>query len=313
MKKWYLKAIVQKIISFLPFRNQINFFFQKYVTKGVDLHEEHFFNKYEHLLDHLKHFSASNDKDQLQGVTCLELGTGWYPIIPIGYFLKGAAKIYSVDISAHLTTATLLRCLDEIDRHQERFLAGLGAIDQERWQLLQDLRKQATLATPLETLCEQLNFIPIVKDIRALELPEENILLLSSNNTYEHIYPEVLGGIVAKMWSLTAPGGMMSHFIDMSDHFAHMDTSITIYNFLRFSETQWQWIDNSIQPQNRWRLQHYRELYQQLMIPYSEEKIRPGNLEEVQQLPLAAPFAAMPQDEVAISHAYLVSRRPVLS
>jgi hypothetical protein len=158
-----------------------------------------------------------------------------------------------------------------------------------------------------------LNFIPIVKDIRALELPEENILLLSSNNTYEHIYPEVLGGIVAKMWSLTAPGGMMSHFIDMSDHFAHMDTSITIYNFLRFSETQWQWIDNSIQPQNRWRLQHYRELYQQLMIPYSEEKIRPGNLEEVQQLPLAAPFAAMPQDEVAISHAYLVSRRPVLS
>lgn len=310
MKKWYLKAIVQKIISFLPFRNRINFFFQKYVTKGVDLHEEHFFNKFQHLLDHLEHFSATNGKDQLKGVTCLELGTGWYPIIPIGYFLKGADKIYSVDISAHLTTATLLRCLEEIDRHQERFLAGLGAIDQERWQILQDIREQATLTSPLNSLCARLNFVPIVKDIRALELPEEKILLLSSNNTYEHIYPQVLGGIVEKLWSLTAPGGVMSHFIDMSDHFAHMDKSITIYNFLRFSETQWQWIDNPIQPQNRWRLQTYRELYQQLAIPYSEEKNRLGNLAEVRQIPLAAPFAQMPEEEVAISHAYLVSRRP---
>ncbi|WP_367393053.1 class I SAM-dependent methyltransferase [Lewinella sp. LCG006] len=310
MKKWYLKAIVQKIISFLPFRNQINFFFQKYVTKGVELHEEHFFNKYGHLLDHLEHFTKATGKDKLDGITCLELGTGWYPIIPIGYFLKGAGKIYSVDISAHLTTATLLRCLEEIDRHQKRFLAGLGTIDSERWQLLQNIRQQATLATPLSTLCEQLNFIPIVKDVRELALPEENILLLSSNNTYEHIYPQVLGGIVAKLWSLTAPGGVMSHFIDMSDHFAHMDKSITIYNFLRFSEQQWQWIDNPIQPQNRWRLARYRELYEELNIPYSEEKIRAGNLHEVQQLALAPPYSTMQVEEVAISHAYLVSQRP---
>lgn len=220
MKKWYLKAIVQKTISFLPFRNQINFFFQKYVTKGVDLNEEHFFNKYGHLLDHLEHYAEATGKDDLQGISCLELGTGWYPIVPIGYFLKGAAKVYSVDISAHLTTATLLRCLDEIDRHQEQFLTGLGKIDQKRWQTLQAIRKQATPATPLAALCEQINFFPIVRDIRTLELPDEHLLLLSSNNTYEHIYPSVLGGIVAKLWSLTAPGGVMSHFIDMSDHFA---------------------------------------------------------------------------------------------
>jgi hypothetical protein len=309
MKKWYLKAIVQKIISFLPFRNRINFFFQKYITKGVDLNEEHFFNKYGHLLDHLEHFSQANGKDKLDGVTCLELGTGWYPIIPIGYFLKGADKVYSVDISAHLTTASLLRCLEEINRHQERFLAGLGAIDPERWQILQDIREQATPTSPLDALCQRLNFIPIVKDVRALELPEEKILLLTSNNTYEHIYPQVLGGIVAKLWSLTAPGGVMSHFIDMSDHFAHMDRSITIYNFLRFSETQWQWIDNPIQPQNRWRLQQHSELYEQLNIPFSEKKIRSGNLEQVRQMSLAAPFADMPLENVAISHAYLVSRK----
>jgi len=87
-------------------------------------------------------------------------------------------------------------------------------------------------------------------------LEDNNIQLISSNNTYEHIYPEVLGGIIQRMWALLAPGGIMSHFIDMSDHFAHMDRGIDIYNFLRFSEKQWDLIDNRIQPQNRWRLQH---------------------------------------------------------
>ena len=52
----------------------------------------------------------------------------------------------------------------------------------------------------------------------------------------------------------------MSHFIDMSDHFAHLDKSISAYNFLKFSKTQWKLIDNSIQPQNRLRICDYTTL-----------------------------------------------------
>lgn len=309
MKKWYLKAIVQKVISFLPFRNRINFFFQKYVTKGVDLREEHFFNKFGHLLDHLEHYTQMTGKANLRGISCLELGTGWYPIIPIGYFLKGADRVYSVDISSHLTTPTLLRCLTEIDRHQDRFLAGLGQIDQERWQTLQELRQNASPTDDLMSLCQQLNFTPMVQDARTLDLPDPRIALISSNNTYEHIYPQVLGGIIQQLWKLTAPRGVMSHFIDLSDHFAHMDSSIDIYNFLRFTEGQWARIDNAIQPQNRWRMPQYRRLYDKLGIPFREEKIRPGNLAQVKDTPLAAPFTEMPEEEVAISHGYMVSQR----
>ena len=52
----------------------------------------------------------------------------------------------------------------------------------------------------------------------------------------------------------------MLHFIDMSDHFAHLGKSISAYNFLKFSETQWNLIDNSIQPQNRLRICDYTTL-----------------------------------------------------
>ena len=309
MKKWYLKAIIQKTISFLPFRNRINFFFQKYVTRGVDLNEEHFFNKFSHLCDHLEHYQQQSGKDDLEGIACLELGTGWYPIIPLGYFLKGAARVYSVDISAHLTQATFLRCLEEMERHEERIRAGLGTIREDRWQLLRNIRREYSSYQSLDEICKLIHFSPIVADARELDIPDNDIQLISSNNTYEHIYSEVLGGIIKNLWRLLAPGGLMSHFIDMSDHFAHMDSSIDIYNFLRFTETQWQMIDNSIQPQNRWRLQHYRELYQELGIPFMESKLRPGDTALVSATPLVPPFSAMPLEEVAISHGYMLSTK----
>ncbi len=42
ISKWVLKAIVQKTISILPRPERANFLFQKYVTKGVHLTDEHF-------------------------------------------------------------------------------------------------------------------------------------------------------------------------------------------------------------------------------------------------------------------------------
>ena len=309
MKKWYLKAIIQKIISYLPYRNRINFFFQKYVTRGVALNEAHFFNKFGHLCDHLEHYEQQNGQQDLEGISCLELGTGWYPIIPLGYFLKGAEHVYRVDISAHLTRATFLRCLQEMEQHEDRLRQRLGPIREDRWQLLRSIRREHHNYPTLADICTALHFTPLVTDARELQLEDPNIQLISSNNTYEHIYPEVLRGIIERLWGLLAPGGTMSHFIDMSDHFAHMDSSISIYNFLRFTPRQWALIDNEIQPQNRWRLQQYRELYEQLGIPFVESKLRPGDLQLVAQIPLAEPFASMSAAEVAISHGYLLSTK----
>ncbi|MBK7337072.1 MAG: class I SAM-dependent methyltransferase [Saprospirales bacterium] len=113
----------------------------------------------------------------------------------------------------------------------------------------------------LRDMLEALHIRYLVTDARKLPLNPESLDLIVSNNTFEHIYPNILAEILAEFKRLLRPGGMMSHFIDMSDHFAHLDTGITIYNFLRFSEKNWGWIDNSIQPQNRWRISHYRHLY----------------------------------------------------
>ncbi|NUO03298.1 MAG: hypothetical protein HUU01_22025 [Saprospiraceae bacterium] len=97
----------------------------------------------------------------------------------------------------------------------------------------------------------------------------------------------------------------------MSDHFAHFDKSITIYHFLRFSEQAWQIIDNSIQPQNRLRFKAYKQMYQELGIPITEENVRPGSQEQVGQERIHRTFLqAYSKEELAISHGYLISKFP---
>lgn len=81
VSKWLIKALVQKSISYLPNSQGINYFFQKHVTGGVHLTDEHFRLKLDHARDHHQYLLAygKNNPDQ----TILELGTGWYPVVPL--------------------------------------------------------------------------------------------------------------------------------------------------------------------------------------------------------------------------------------
>ncbi|MEP7168031.1 MAG: hypothetical protein ABI855_01545 [Bacteroidota bacterium] len=62
MKKWILKAIIQKTISFLPFKHRIKFLFQKYVTKGVYLSDVYFEDRLTHAAHHLKGYQKLSGK-----------------------------------------------------------------------------------------------------------------------------------------------------------------------------------------------------------------------------------------------------------
>ena len=306
MKKWKQKAIVQKIISYLPFSHKINYIFQKHVTKGVCLSNEYFYDRLGHAREHLKGFRKYSDKTV--PASCLEIGTGWYPIVPICFFLAGADKIYSVDISFLTSTERLKVTL-------QKFVAcsNLGHLNNyidvlpERLGVIKSLLDNYHKFT-LDEALQKLNITYLIEDARDLSLPDNSIDLVNSNNTFEHIYPDVLIPILKEFRRVVKkPGGVMSHFIDMSDHFAHFDKSINIYNFLQFSDKQWKWIDNSIQPQSRIRIYDYKQIYADLQIPISDESCREGDLNELESIPLADKFANRPIDEIAKSHCHFIS------
>ena len=304
MKKWILKAIVQKGISFLPFGQNINFFFQKYVTKGVNLSDEYFEDR---LIHCRAHYEAFRKYSQADNSSHLEVGTGWYPVVPTAMFLYGAGSITTVDINRYsnekYTHITLRKFLEY---HQsgklKKFLPG---ISEERINILLSEARQPSF--DYYATLEKHNITYMVMDARKLFLADSSVDLITSNNTFEHVYPEVLEGILAEMKRLSKKGGVMSHAIDLSDHFAHMDSAITIYNFLKFSEGQWKWIDNSIQPMNRLRIYDYRDLYKKLSIPVTEEIIRPSVMGDYRKVKINERFLSHAAEENAVSHAQLIS------
>jgi SAM-dependent methyltransferase len=305
IKKWMIKAAVQKTISLLPYRNQINLWFQKNITKGVQLDREHLHWKLTHARDHLTYWQKYSRQS---APNCLELGTGWYPIVPIMLYLHGARKIQTIDLNAHLNQETLEISLRKLIAEKEsgRLDLQFPDIQADRWAQLQQLAAHTGTLSLKEALAE-LKIEAVVGDARQLPVADQFFDLICSNNTFEHIFPDVLAGILQEFKRVLKRDGVMSHFIDLSDHFAHFDPSINIYNFLRFSEKQWSLIDNDIQPQNRWRWPQYQELYRKLQIPLREESVRKGDIQLLREVPVHMEWDRFTAEELAISHGYLVT------
>ncbi len=240
--------------------------------------------------------------------TSLEIGTGWYPVVPVSFFLAGTEKIYSVDISFLTSKERVKITLDKfVECFETNRLVDFVSFKAERLQVVKEILLHFD-AFSLQEILQQLNITYLVEDARKLSLPNDLVDLVNSNNTFEHIYPEILIPILEEFKRVVKKQqGVMSHAIDMSDHFAHFDKTISIYNFLRFTEKQWRWIDNSIQPQNRLRFSSYQKIFSDLKIPISAQTFRPGNIAEVAQTPMAKPFSDMRVEDVAISHCSFVT------
>lgn len=305
MKKWILKAIVQKAISYLPGGQRINYFFQKYVTRGVNLSDEYFFDRLSHARTHIESYTQLSPDRALHNA--LELGTGWYPVVPIGYFLSGVNNITTIDISALLTKKSLQIAIKRfLDAANDEALSYYLNVVPDKLIVLKEVYANYEKLSFNEIL-SFINIKYLLKDARHTGLTAKSFDIISSNNTFEHIYPEILEGILKEFKRLVRNGGIMSHAIDMSDHFAHFDRSINVFNFLRYSDKQWKMIDNSIQPQNRLRINNFREIYKKLDIPVTIEKVTHGNLHELAAIPLNDKYSLVSREDMAVIQCYFAS------
>ncbi len=289
----------------MPASQKINYLFQKHITKGVQLSDQHFSDKLGHAIDHIRFYKKYGEVSEFE---VLELGSGWYPVVPTALFLAGAKKITSIDISPLMTREGIIETARKyLSWYEAGKLESLKPyIIQER---LNSLKRIAHQGFTKDELLDELKLSLLIRDARETGFDTDSFDLVCSNNTYEHIYPEILEGIIKEFQRVVKQGGVNSHFIDMSDHFAHLDQSITIYNYLRFSEKQWRRIDNSVQPQNRLRMSDYLKIYKQNGIEILEKEIRPGKISDLKKVKLDVAYYGYDEADIAISHAHLVSSK----
>ncbi len=123
-----------------------------------------------------------------------------------------------------------------------------------------------------------------------------------------HIPADAIASMFTEFRRLLRPPGVMSHFIDMADHYALFDRKITRYNFLRYSDPVWWLFNNSLHYQNRLRLPDFRALHEQCGFEVLEEENRREPLERLRSVPLTSRFVGYAEDDLAVYDSWMISR-----
>lgn len=304
--RWIAKAVAQRAIGFLPGSEAINYQFQRRVTGGLPASDKQFKQDAAEAISHYRGLREHLPKLDPADARLYEFGAGWNLTSPILFYGLGLNSQTLVDIEAHLRFGLVNHTIDQYRRLRGE-LEGLAETS---------LRSvpDAPVAS-IGQLDERFGIHYLApRDARDTGLPSESFDFASSTYTLEHIPRADIAAIMIETRRLLRPGGIVSSYVDMQDHYSWFDPSISVYNFLKFSDRTWRLVNSPLHFQNRLRARDYRELCEDAGLELVTEELNtpgPKRLSQLRALTVAPRFrAAYTDEELAPSLIRLVARRP---
>jgi hypothetical protein len=112
---------------------------------------------------------------------------------------------------------------------------------------------------------------------------------------------------MAELRRVASQGALMDHFVDISDHYAHFDRSISEFNYLRYPPRAWRLFNNRLQYQSRLRASDYRRLIEDAGFTVVAEEAQRGAAEELAQITLAPQFRQYAQDDLLVLRTWITA------
>jgi len=301
---WKIKGCVQKVLGAIPGGEHLNDRLQ--LVGGLRHFEQNIAAKVSDWLQTCRYLS--DVRFSIPGATIVEIGTGWYPVLPMCFSFAGAAHIKTYDIHRHISPKLTKRALTCIEPHLAsiaQFCApGPTGVQQKYRQLLQ--------ASGIDELLRRAGieyFAP--GDARQTGLPANSVDLVYSNSVFEHVPRQAILEILRESQRTLKPGGLALHNIGCNDHYAFFDRNISFVNFLRFTEAEWRPWNNSLQYQNRLRPPQFLALAAEagLKVIYTRTHVRPGSREALAQLAIAPEFREFSPEDLATTTLDFISQK----
>jgi Methyltransferase domain len=309
MASWLLKAFAQRSIAALPNPHFWNELLQERVMHSLELTDERFDRSLTNCRNHLEQFRRYSATGR-GSFSAFELGTGWFPVVPIGLFLSGAREVWTWDIAPLLKfnrlKLTMGRFL-EFDQGQ-RLQAYLPVVPESAAMLreLMMLFESPERLEPVQLL-ERIGIHYRVGNASRSGLAPETVDLIISDVVLEHLSLDVLYDIFREFRRIAAPNAVMSHSIGLGDQYASFDSSITQFNFLRFSDWLWRLLNNPIIPLNRLRISDYRRAIRDSRFQIVHESNIRGDPTELARTPVAARFRDYDVDDLLVLYTELTA------
>jgi hypothetical protein len=307
MPHWLIKSAVHRTIAWLPASHFWNSLLQSCFTRSTVLTPAAFETKVKECDRHLRAFRAI--QPETPNFTVFELGTGWLPTYPVGLYLCGAGEIWTFDISPLLKSKRVRQTLQffcDYDQRGElaRLLPGLR---RERMEGVRAALTAPTQESPAGLL-GRLKILPYAADARQTGLPERSIDFITSSGVLMCIPLEVLKGILAEFGRLAAPGGVMTHRVNLRDQFSYFDHSITPFNYMRYTEAQWRWRNSPIIWQNRLLISDFRRLMKEAGFEIAHEENILGSAAELAKVKLAPEFQKYRQEDLLVMESLFTAK-----
>jgi len=304
---WRVKGVVQKVLSALPGGGWINDRLQRSLG-DLRAFEKNVDGKVSDWIGIMSYLKAVQRAD-LDGRTILEIGSGWYPTLPLCFSLAGVRCCYTVDISRHMhegLTFRMLRALEgKLDAIASQANRDPGAVRE-------DYRRMRRAAR-LEQLLSEANILyHAPADGAHLHwLPDRSLDMVYSNSVLEHARSSVIESLMRESWRVLKDDGLAVHAVACNDHYAHFDKSISFVNYLQFTERGWRFWNNALNYQNRLRAPDFIRAAEQsgFRIIHQARHVRPGVREALSRLKIAPEFSAYsPEDLAATSVDFVASK-----
>jgi SAM-dependent methyltransferase len=304
---WRIKGLTQKGLSAIPGGKWINDRLQRTVGglrnfAGV---VDSKFNDWTILMTHMRDLGM-----RPTGRRFLEIGTGWFPTLPICFSLAGSGRCDTYDLVRHLNQDLTLQMFALLEpRLADIAKASMCPVDEieskyERW-------KRASTLPELLRLTGIEYHAPA--DAGASGLPEESIDVVFSNSVLEHVPRDTIAKLMSEANRVLRPGGLVIHSLNCGDHYAYFDRNITFMNYLAYSERQWSFWNNPLLYQNRLRPQDFIDLALQagLRLVLRKQRPRPELLTALSSMAIAPEFRKYPPEELCCTSLDFVAQKPV--
>jgi hypothetical protein len=288
---WKQKAIIQRVCAALPAGNEALYYFLQSYFGSLRQSPDPMPNLRE-AVGLASDLAAHNAL--LAGRRVMEVGTGRRLDMPLAFYLLGAGSVDTVDLHTYLKERIVLNAVRSIVGNRDE-LASLYSPFTDASAVSKRLDRLATVSSLQDLLGKTGIKYHAPVDATKTNFPPASFDLQFSYTVFEHIPYDVLRGILGECHRILSPTGIACHHIDLSDHFAHDDPSISLVNFLRYSEGEWSaYSDNQFAYHNRLREPDYQRLYREARHEVltwrtwrdqrGEQELTSGNF------PLAEPF-----------------------
>lgn len=303
---WKYKAILQAILSIIPFGESINYRLQLAIgshnISNIDKVTENCITMLKALLE--------NGFQNISNKKIVEIGTGWQLTFPIVLSLLGAKRIFTYDHVQHIRFEQVKNTLARIKKNLPLISKSLRISINE----LEKRSERIIIDKGLTGLLESLNieyFAP--GNATHTKLADNSLDLFFSYAVLEHLPEQTIVDITKEAFRSLKPGSFYYNLIGLHDHYIAFDKTISRINFLKYPESSWKLIaKNKITYLNRVRNSQFVKIIKDcgFKILKINTHIDKESLIELKNMKLAKKFRDLKPEDLAIDRTEIIARKP---